>query len=115
MRNMNVQFDDSSQPRIIKKSSKEYLQSLKVGYDCDWPIEIVIDRLTVQKKYNKVFKLLVHIKYAKYLMEKKDYHIREPNLLKTTSSYTYAKNYENMIDEMGARERVALENKIMLG
>lgn len=57
----------------------------------------------------------MHIKYAKYLMEKKDYHIREPNLLKTTSSYKYAKNYENMIDEMGARERVALENKIMLG
>ena len=47
MRNMNVQFDDSSQPRIIKKSSKEYLESLKIGYDCEWPIEIVIDRLTV--------------------------------------------------------------------
>lgn len=48
-------------------------------------------------------------------MEKKDFHIKMPNLLKTTSSYTYSKNYKKKIDEMSALERVTLENKIMLG
>lgn len=41
-------------------------------------------------------------------MEKRDYHIKEPNLLRKTSSYTFAKNYKNEIDEMGVRDRLML-------
>ena len=77
-------------------------------YNCEWPVEVVIDKLTIMNKYNRILKLLVRIKFAKYLMQKRDYHIREPNLLKTTKHYTYAKNYEQEIEDMGARERLAL-------
>ena len=48
-------------------------------------------------------------------MEKRDYHIREPNLLRKTSSYTYAKKYKDEIDNMGVRDRLMLQNQIMLG
>ena len=48
-------------------------------------------------------------------MEKKDFHIKMPNLLKTTSSYTFSKIYKKKIDEMSALQRVILENKVMLG
>lgn len=104
---MNVNFE---------KNLGKLLQGILIGYDCEWPIEIVVDKQTIQKNYNKVFRLLVKIKYAKYLMEKRDYHIKQPNLLKKTNSYTYArKNYQQEIDEMGARDRLLLEHQIMLG
>lgn len=58
---------------------------------------------------------MTRVRYAKYLMEKKDFHIKMPNLLKTTSSYTFSKIYKKKIDEMSALQRVILENKVMLG
>lgn len=58
---------------------------------------------------------MTRVRYAKYLMEKKDFHIKMPNLLKTTSSYTLSKIYKKKIDEMSALQRVILENKVMLG
>jgi hypothetical protein len=116
---MNISFEASNGPqgvgKVIVRSAADCLQSIRVSYNCEWPVEIVIDKQTILRNYNRVFKLLVRVKYAKYLMEKKDYHVREPNLLKTTSSYTYSKNYQKKIEEMGALERVVLENKILLG
>ena len=97
------------------RSAADCLQSIRVSYNCEWPVEIVIDKQTILRNYNRVFKLLTRVRFAKYLMEKKDFHIKMPNLLKTTSSYTYSKNYKKKIDEMSALERVTLENKIMLG
>jgi hypothetical protein len=119
MSNMNISFESSTAPqgggKVLGRSAADSLQSIRVAYNCEWPVEIVIDKQTILRNYNRVFKLLVRVKYAKYLMEKKDYHLKEPNLLKTTSSYTYSKNYRKKIEEMGALERVILENKIMLG
>lgn len=123
--NMNVEVEDglgtgAGANGVQRKSklharSSDFLQSIKVVYNCEWPVEVVIDKLTIVHKYNRIFKLLIHIKFAKYLMQKRDYHIREPNLLKTTKHYTYAKNYSQEIEEMGARERLTLQNKVMLG
>ena len=49
-------------------------------------------------------------------MQKRDFHLTEPNLLrKSTKTYSYAKVYQNEIDEMGAREQLVHENKILLG
>ena len=108
---MSVSFDN-------KKALKEgidCLYSIKVEYNCEWPVEIIIDRQTILRKYNRVFRLLVHIKYAKYLMEKRDYHIKQPNLLRKTSSYTYAKNFRQQIEDMGAKDSLLLQRQIMLG
>jgi len=35
------------------------LRLLKLTYTCEWPLEIVIDKSTISKKYNQVFKLLL--------------------------------------------------------
>jgi hypothetical protein len=83
---MTVSFDDK---RNIKNGI-DCLTNIRVEYNCEWPIEIIVDRLTISKKYNKIFRLLVRVKYAKYLMEKRDYHMKQPNLLRKTSSYSYA-------------------------
>lgn len=115
---MNISFEDGTSLRSrgrLNLTSMDYLQSIRLEYHCEWPIEILIDEQTVQRKYNRVFKLLVRIKYAKYLMEKRDYHLREPNLLRRTSSYTYAKNFAAELEDMGARERLLLQNQVMLG
>jgi ribosomal protein S17 len=86
MAKMNVTFE---------RSQGQLLQGIMISYDCEWPIEIVVDKQTIYKGYNKVFRLLVKIKYAKYLMEKREYHIKHPNLLKKTNSYSYARiNYQ---------------------
>jgi len=116
--NMNVQFEDGQNMRSrarLNQSSLEYLQSIRVAYNCEWPVEIIIDKQTVHRKYNRIFKLLVHIKYAKYLMQKRDFHFKQPNLLRKSKSYSYSKNYEREIEEMGARERLHLQNQLMLG
>ncbi len=42
-----------------KMNNYEYLQNLKVEYDCKWPVEIVLDKDTIVSKYNRVFKLLL--------------------------------------------------------
>lgn len=110
MASMNVTFEDSRKIPTAQRNSSDCLYNIKVDYNCEWPIEIVIDKLTISRKYNRVFKLLVQIKYAKFIMEKRDYHIKEPNLLRKTSSYTYAKNYRDEIDNMGVRDQLLLQN-----
>ena len=51
-----------------KMNNYEYLQNLKVEYDSKWPVEIVLDRDTIVSKYNRVFKLLLQVKFAKFIM-----------------------------------------------
>lgn len=49
-------------------------------------------------------------------MQKRDFHFKQPNLLKkNVRCYSMAKNYQNEIDDMGARERLYLQNQMMLG
>ena len=108
--NMNVNFDNSRKGKIVHKTATDCLDSINIHYNCEWPIEIIIDKLTISRQYNRIFQLLVQIKYAKFIMEKRDYHIKEPNLLRKTSSYTYATNYKSEIDEMGVRDRLMLQN-----
>ena len=102
---MTVSFDDK---RNIKDGI-DCLTSIRVEYNCEWPIEIIVDRMTIQKKYNRVFRLLVHVKYAKYLMEKRDYHMKQPNLLRKTSSYTFSQKYRQEIEEMGVKDQLLLQ------
>lgn len=81
---------------------QDFLSSIRISYNCEWPVEIIIDNGTILRRYNRVFRLLMHVKYARFLMEKRDYHLREINLLRMTSSYTFAKaNYSSEIEEMG--------------
>ena len=75
-----------------------------------------MDKHTITKRYDRIFKLLIYIKYAKYLIEKRDFHMTSPNLLRKTKSYSdYKEKYEYKIEEMGARERLLHQNQIMLG
>jgi hypothetical protein len=88
---------------------------LKIEYNCEWPLEIVLDKLTIGKKYNSVFKLLLQVKYAKFIMEKRDYHIKKPNLLRFSTCYSFGHKYQEQMEELGARDRLLLENQLMLG
>jgi hypothetical protein len=49
-----------------------------------------------------VFKLLLQVKYARFLLEKRDFHIRRINLLRKTSSNSYAARFKDEIEDLGA-------------
>lgn len=88
------------------KSSTDVLRLLKIEYASEWPLEIVIDSQTIMKKYNLVFRLLLQIKYAKFVMEKRDYHLKKPNLLRYSSSYSKGRAMQQKLDDISARERL---------
>jgi hypothetical protein len=48
-------------------------------------------------------------------MEKRDYHIKRPNLLRYSHSYSFGRAFQAKMDDMGARERLGIENELMLG
>ena len=83
--------------------STDILRMLKIEYSCEWPLEIIIDKQNVIKKYNIILKLLLQIKYAKFIMEKRDYHIKKPNLLRNSSSYSFGRKKQIEMEDMGAR------------
>ena len=62
-----------------------------------------------------VFRLLIQIKYAKFIMEKRDYHIKKPNLLRFSNAYSFGKQYLEQMEDMGVREQLLIENQVMLG
>jgi hypothetical protein len=75
-----------------------------------------LDKHTITKRYDRIFKLLIYIKFAKYQIEKRDFHMKHPNLLRKTKSYIdYKEKYEQKIEDMGARERLFNQNQVMLG
>jgi hypothetical protein len=56
---MWISFDETLMPnkkQLEKSNVSECLKSLKLNYLCEWPVEIVIDRNTIERKYNKIFK-----------------------------------------------------------
>lgn len=59
MGSMNVNFEETRKAPAGERAAADCLYSIKVDYNCEWPVEIVIDKLTIARKYNRVFKLLV--------------------------------------------------------
>jgi hypothetical protein len=55
---MSVVQEQKVAKRVVR-SSADILRTLKIEYACEWPLEIVIDKQTIIRKYNLVFKLLV--------------------------------------------------------
>jgi Gamma tubulin complex component C-terminal len=92
---MNVRIDEEIRSKSLMEQTMKSLENIRIAYDCDWPIEIILDKHTITKRYNRIFKLLIHIKYAKYQIEKRDFHMTHPNLLRKTKSYSdYKEKYE---------------------
>ena len=77
----------------------------------------VVDKETIDRKYNRVLRLLLQVKYARHVLEKRDYHVREPNLLRRSTCYSQNKGerWRQQKDEMGVRETILLENQLLLG
>lgn len=59
MESMNVNFEETRRAPAGERAAADCLYNIKVDYNCEWPVEIVIDKLTIARKYNRVFKLLV--------------------------------------------------------
>lgn len=114
MNNMNVAQEAKMAKRFMK-SSTDLLRLLKIEYSSEWPLEIVIDQQTIVKKYNIILRLLLQIKFAKFVMEKRDYHLKKPNLLRYSHSYSAGKLMQQKLDDISARERLRIDNELMLG
>lgn len=112
--NMSVTKEEKVARQFLK-SSTDVLKLIKIQYTSEWPLEIVIDKSTIIKKYNIILRLLLQVKYAKYVMEKRDYHLKRPNLLRYSHSYSFGRKKQEEVEEMGARERLMIENELMLG
>jgi hypothetical protein len=80
-------------------------------------VVFVVDKETIDRKYNRVLRLLLQVKYARHVLEKRDYHVREPNLLRRSTCYSQNKGerWRQQKDEMGVRETILLENQLLLG
>ena len=57
------------------------------------------------------------MKYARHVLEKRDYHLREPNLLRRTTAYEMGRSPKWNADkeELGVRETIILEKQQALG
>lgn len=88
--NMSVTKEEKVARQYLK-SSTDVLKLIKIQYASEWPLEIVIDKSTIIKKYNIILRLLLQVKYAKYVMEKRDYHLKRPNLLRYSHSYSFGR------------------------
>ena len=100
---------------MAPRQAGDALKNIILDYTCEWPLEIIIDKQESVKKYNKIFSLLATIKYARFIMEKRDFHIKKPNLLRNSTSYSAGKKVQSQLDDMGVEERLLIENELMLG
>ena len=55
---MNV-IQEGKLAKKYMKSSTDVLRLLKIEYSSEWPLEIVIDKQTIIKKYNIILRLLL--------------------------------------------------------